>query len=175
MDKSSGSIFNKQAAEKLRSPDDLDKYVQVINPSVWMVLLSCLLFVLALLAWGILGTVSTNITATGAILDAELADDGEVTCFISDKDVSSVDIGDEARVEGELMSVIAIEENPLSAVEAKRLIKSDYLASTLVKSDWVYRVTLAGDTSEISPEKAIPVKITVERVAPISLILRNRE
>ena len=32
------SIFTKKASDKLRSPDDLNEYVRVTNPSVWVVL-----------------------------------------------------------------------------------------------------------------------------------------
>ena len=33
--KPSMSIFNLKASEKLRNPDDLDKYIRVTKPSVW--------------------------------------------------------------------------------------------------------------------------------------------
>lgn len=177
MANTSAPIFNKRATEKLRSPDDLDKYVQVLNPSVWMVLASCLIFVLALLAWGLLGTVSTSLSVSGAIVNTGDGSGGmdELTCFISSKEIDSVHVGNEAMANKRRLEVTAIEKTPLSKAEAKNLVPSDYLASTLVNDEWVYRVTLKGDLSDISPEEAVPVKITVERVAPISLILRSRE
>lgn len=65
MAQASPSIFNKRATERLRSPDDLEKYVQVTNPSVWVVLGACIALLAGLLAWGIFGTVSTNVSAQG--------------------------------------------------------------------------------------------------------------
>lgn len=35
------NIFTKKASDRLRSPDDLDEYVRVTNPSVWIVLAAC--------------------------------------------------------------------------------------------------------------------------------------
>ena len=35
-------LFTKKATEKLRSPDDLDEYVRVTNPSIWVVLAACI-------------------------------------------------------------------------------------------------------------------------------------
>ena len=64
------SIFNKRATEKLRSPDDLDKYVRVTSPSVWVILAACIILIVGLLAWGLFGAVTTNVQATGVVFDA---------------------------------------------------------------------------------------------------------
>lgn len=34
-------LFTEKVAKKLRSPDDLDEYVRVTNPSIWVVLAAC--------------------------------------------------------------------------------------------------------------------------------------
>ena len=47
----------------------------------------------------------------------------------------------------------------------------DYLVSTLVKGDWAYVVFFDGDEEyNFVEEVPLPVTITTERVAPISLI-----
>jgi hypothetical protein len=50
------SIFTKKATDKLRSPDDLDEYVRVTNPSVWVVLAACIVLLVGLFAWAVFGT-----------------------------------------------------------------------------------------------------------------------
>ena len=50
------SIFTEKAQDKLRSPDDLDEYVRVTNPSIWVVLAACAVLLVSLFAWGLLGT-----------------------------------------------------------------------------------------------------------------------
>ena len=65
MANASSSIFNKKASEKLRNPDDLDKYLRVTNPSVWIVIAACVVLLLGLLAWGVFGTVSTSVKGIG--------------------------------------------------------------------------------------------------------------
>lgn len=59
------SIFNKKATEKLRSPDDLDMYVRVTHPSIWIVLAACATLLIGLFAWGVFGTVTTSVVTTG--------------------------------------------------------------------------------------------------------------
>ena len=159
------SIFNKKATEKLRSPDDLDKYVRVTNPSVWLVLVACLAMLIGLLAWGIFGAVTTSVTTTGTCVE------GKAVCFLSADDTVKVSVGNVAMVGGERMTVSSVSSVPLSISEASSVLKSDYLVSTLVQEDWAYQINFEGDTSELSEGVPLVVNITTERVAPITLIL----
>lgn len=160
------SIFNQKAAAKLRSPDDLDKYVRVTNPSVWVVLIACLALLFGLLAWGIFGTVSTTVESTAVDLD------GDIVCLLDTNDASEVHVGDDAVVEGENMTVADISAVPVSKEEAATILNSDYLVSDLMKGDWAYVVTFNGDGDyDFSEGVPLTVHITTERVAPISLVL----
>ena len=161
----SRSIFNKKATEKLRSPDDLDKYVQVANPSVWVVLVACVALLAGLLAWGVFGAVTTSVSTTGVVVD------GKAMCFLSAEDVAKVSVGDGANFGGERMSVDQVASVPVSRDEAHSILSGDYLVSALVSGDWAYQVTFDGDVSELSENVPITVNITVERIAPITLIL----
>ena len=159
------SIFNKKATEKLRSPDDLDKYVRVTNPSVWVLLAACAALLAALLAWGIFGTVATSVSSTG------VCGFGNTMCLLSAEDTARVHVGDAANVGGESMKVSSISATPASREEIKKRLKSDYLAASLMKEDWAYIVTFEGDSSELPTGVPLSVNITVERIAPIELII----
>ncbi|MDO4532121.1 MAG: hypothetical protein Q4C36_00195 [Coriobacteriia bacterium] len=162
------SIFNKKATEKLRSPDDLDKYVRVTNPSVWVVFGACVALLVGLLAWGIFGSVATSVSTTGACVD------DKAICFLTAEESTKVKEGDAANVDGERMTVVRIEPTPVSVDEAHAILGSDYLVSALVKENWGYQVTFEGDTSGLAAGVPLAVNITTERIAPISLILGSR-
>ena len=159
------SIFNKKAAEKLRSPDDLDKFLRVTNPSVWVVLAACVALLAGLLAWGALGAVTTSVSTTGVAVD------GKAMCFLAAEDAAKVHVGDIANVGGEKMTVAKVAAVPVSKDEAGKILVSDYLVHSLVKGDWAYQVTFDGDASDLANGVPLTVTITVERIAPISLIL----
>ena len=161
------SIFNKKATDKLRSPDDLDKFVRVTNPSVWVVLAACIALIAGLLAWGVFGAVTTSVTATGTVVD------GTAMCFLSAEDTAQVSVGDIANVGGEKMTVADVSAVPLSPDESSKILKSDYLVSALAKGDWSYCVKFEGDASELTEGVPLAVNITTERISPISLILKN--
>lgn len=164
-DEKSG-LFTKKAQSKLRSPDDLDEYVRVTNPSVWVVLAACVLLMVGLFAWGLFGTAHTSVGAVATCVD------GEVVAFLPADAASKVSAGNPANVEGKLMEVASVETVPLSRLEAREIVGSDFLASTLVQDDWTYLVTFKSDGDPGFAE-GVPfsVNVTTENVAPIDVIL----
>ena len=159
------SIFNKKATEKLRSPDDLEKYLRVTNPSLWVILAASIALLAGLLAWGIFGSAATSVSSTGVVVN------GKAMCFLSVEDSAKVVVGDAAYVGDKQMKVATVGAVPLSREEASRVLVNDYLVSSLVKDDWAYQVTFEGDVSELAIGVPITVSITTERIAPLSLIL----
>ena len=165
MAETSDSIFNKKAARKLHNPDELDKYVRVMNPSVVVVLVACVALLAGILAWGVFGAVTTRVSATGVVVD------GRALCFLVAKDVEKVNVGDEAMVGNQPMTVSRLSAVPLSRDEASAALESDYLVSTAMPGEWAYRVDFNGDTSSLTEGVPVSVNIATNRVAPISLIL----
>ena len=168
MSEAEKSIFNERATEKLRSPDDLDKYIRVTNPSVWVVLAACVVLLAGLLMWGVLGSVTTNVTTTGVSIE------GEAMCFLDAESAAKVHVGDVANVDGVHLAVASISDVPISQDEAHAILESDYLVSTLAKDKWDYLISFEGNTSELKQGVPLAVSITAERTAPISLILGSR-
>lgn len=161
------SIFNKKATEKLRNPDDLERYIRVTNPSVWVLLAACVFLLAGILAWGVFGSVTTSVAATGTVVD------GQAVCFLATDDVAKVDPNDDVVFGGVHMGVADVSALPLSRDEAGALLGSDYLTASLVPADWTYRVLFDGDVSGLAEGVPQAVSITVEHVSPISLILKN--
>ena len=180
MPTSESPIFNKKATEKLRSPDDLDKYLRVTNPGVWITLAACIALLAGLLAWGAFGAVSTSVSATGVVLKetatsatANTNDGEQAVCFLSADDVATVHVGDTANFGGVQMKVASIAKVPSSPDEWANFLESAYLAKTLFNDTWAYPITFEGDISRLETNTPVKVVITTERVTPLSLILKN--
>ena len=165
MAENASAIFNRKAREKLRSPDDLDKYVRVTAPSTWAVLAAFALLLAGVLAWGVFGSVSTSVTATGVVVG------GEALCFLPADDAARIHEGDAALVGGKKMTVGEVKRIPSSRDEAAAILGSDYLTETLVEGNWGTQVTFAGDASSLEEGVPLTVNVTCDRVAPITLIL----
>ena len=80
----SEELFRKKSLDKVKSPENLDDYIQVSNPGVWLLLVSVLVLLSGACVWGISGrmdsTVETSIRA----------ENGTVVCYVADEDISSV-------------------------------------------------------------------------------------
>ena len=158
------SIFNEQARKRLQSPDDLDRYVRVTSPSVWVVLGAVIALVLGLLAWGIFGSVDTTVSATAVnTMNGTL-------CFLQPDQAARVKEGDSAYIDGQNLTVASVTDYPLSREELADLLTTDYLVETVIPGNWAHVVLFDGD---LNSAKNVPLDatITTERVSPISLIL----
>ena len=50
-------LYRKKNLDKMSSPEQLNDYIRVTTPSVWLVLIAIVILLLGMLAWSILGTV----------------------------------------------------------------------------------------------------------------------
>lgn len=159
------SIFNRNAEERLRSPDDLDKFVRVTSPSKWAVLSAFVLLMAGILAWGFCGSVSTSVECMGVVQG------GQALCYLSAEEASRLHTDDSAVVGGVKLKVDDIAKVPSSREEAKELLGSDYVVEALFQGNWETQVTFKGDTSSLVEGVPLTTNITTERVAPITLIM----
>ena len=54
------SIFREKSIERVSSPEELNDYIRVTTPSVWLVLAATVILLLGMLAWSIFGTVEVH-------------------------------------------------------------------------------------------------------------------
>ena len=60
-DKQRGSgIFREKSLERVSSPEELNDYIRVTTPSVWIVLAATVALLLGMLAWSIFGRVEVH-------------------------------------------------------------------------------------------------------------------
>ena len=53
-------IFREKSMKQVNQPEDLDDYIRVTTPSVWVVLIATALVLVAILGWMIFGTVEVH-------------------------------------------------------------------------------------------------------------------
>lgn len=78
------NIFRKSSIDRVSSPDQLDEYIRVVKPSVWLVLCAIVLLLTGFLAWACLGTIHTLVPAS------IVSEGNQLSCYIN--------LGDSARV-----------------------------------------------------------------------------
>ena len=54
------SIFRQKSLKRISSPEQLNDYIRVTRPSVWLVLAAVILLLAGIIVWSILGTVGAR-------------------------------------------------------------------------------------------------------------------
>ena len=162
------SIFRPQAVEQMSSPDELDKFLKVTNPRVWIALLAVLALLVGLTAWGIFGTVNTSVSVKAVRLD-----DG-IMCFIDSNEVEYVKAGNNAYVNGRPGKVKSVATIPLSQEEVRGALGSDFLSETVLEDKWGYQVTFdVADENDLPERVPLTCAITTERVSPFEYMAQS--
>lgn len=80
-------IFREKSLNKVKSPENLDDYIRVANPGVWLLLICMILLLAGACVWGIFGHIDSTVPVSVYV------ENGEVSCRIAPEDVSSVRVG----------------------------------------------------------------------------------
>ena len=105
-------IFREKSLKRVASPEELDNYIRVTNPSVWILLSCIIIFLLGLCAWGYFGRLTSTLEVYGSSLD------GVYTVYVTGEDFLKLKEGMVIRTdeeEGKITSLIPY-PTPASAV-----------------------------------------------------------
>lgn len=114
-------LFRQKALDRVSGPEQLNDYLRVMNPGVWMVLVVVIILLGSLAIWASMGKLETT---------------AEVKVVVENHAAEVVSLGGEPMTEGMLLRVSGI-ETPLSAVRADELGRSMGVCE-LALSDGIY-------------------------------------
>lgn len=164
-------IFRKASIDRISSPDQLNDYIKVSNPSVWLTLGAILVLLTALLVWGIFGTLPTRISVKGLTQS-----DGIVVCYIPQEYAGKVKIGMSAEIDSAKGVISEVGKYPVSMEEAESTIEGDYFKEALQLSDWNVKIVISIDTKELNNNPEVfsdnvhDVSIIEQEIRPIDFL-----
>ena len=88
-------IFRKKSLDKVKSPENLDDYIKVSSPGVWLLLVSVIALLAGACVWGAFGHIDSTVPATVCV------ESGEAVCYIAEEDIASVQVGATVRFAGQ--------------------------------------------------------------------------
>lgn len=80
-------IFRKKSLDKMKSPENLDDYIRVSNPGVWLLLVSVIVLLVGACVWSVFGHIDSTVPAIVRV------EDGEAVCFLAEENVFPVQAG----------------------------------------------------------------------------------
>ena len=154
-------LFREKSLERVSSPEQLNDYIRVASPSVWMALFAVMFLLIGICVWGVFGKLDTVLTV-GAITEGD-----RTICYVKESDIGSVSADMKVRLNEEEYNISEISVQPIQIDAAF----PDYLVHVggITQGEWVYAVVLE-DTA--GAEGGIyEAQIVIESISPMSFVI----
>ena len=153
------NLFRQKSLERISSPEQLNAYIRVSTPSVWMLLAAIVILLVGVCEWGVFGHLDTTLSV------AAIAQDGTVTAYVREGDIAKVKAEAVVTVNGDIVKIWAIDDQPVQVDEGF----SEYACHVgdLQQGAWVYAVKLDANY----PYGVYVAQIVVDSVSPMSFVL----
>lgn len=152
-------LFRKASIERVSSPEQLNDYIRVSNPGIWMILAAVISLLIGVCVWGIFGHLESKIATAGT------CENGVFTCYITEEKIARIKPGMTINVDGMSLSVSEISAKP-AAVTADSDSYLLYLGG-FSQGEWLYKVT----ADSALPDGTYRAEIVTESVSPMSFIM----
>ena len=155
----SQQLFRKKSIDRVSSPEQLNEYIRVSNPGVWMILVAIVILLVGVCVWGVFGRLDTTLSTVA------ISNEGETTVYLKEADLSSVEKGMRVRIGDNEYEITYISAQPI-AVDSSF---SDYALHVggLQIGEWVYELSIGGQLQG----GVHSAEIVTESVSPMSFIL----
>lgn len=151
-------IFRQKSVDRMSSPEQLNDYIKVTSPGVWMVLAAIAILLAGICVWGIFGKLETKLT-----LAAESCE-GQTVLYVKESDISSVKENMSVSVGDGTYTVVAIPAEPVAVTEKI----GEYARHTgnLALGEWVYIVQTDGRLAD----GVYRAQIVIDSVSPLHFV-----
>ena len=145
--------------DRVSSPEQLNEYIRVSNPGIWMALIAVVILLVGICVWGITGHLDTKLSVVA------VAEDGNLTAYVREADLASVETGMEVQIGEAVYTVASIANAPVAVDDSF----SEYVRhlGELQNGEWVFAVKVSGAAAD----GAYRADIVIDRVSPISFVL----
>lgn len=164
------SIFRQESLDTVESPEQLDEYIRVSNPRIWIIFAALVILAAAFVVWSIIGTLPQSLSAKGITVA-----DNVIQCYVDASELSgdlegckaNILMPDGSSVQGNVKKVSG---NPYSEEEIFRSLKSDWMAENVITGKYAYQVDVELQ-EKVKPEVLVSVTIVTAEVKPIVFLL----
>ena len=155
------SLFRKASLDRISDPEQLNDYIRVTNPGVWMILCAVILLLTGVCVWSVFGRLDTTVTA------AAVTGEQQTVCYVKESDAKCLEPGMQVRIGEERYQISDIARSPVQVDDTF----ASYLlhVGDLTEGEWVYEAVLDGVYGESG--MIAEALIVTESIAPMSFVL----
>lgn len=153
------TIFRQKSIDRVSSPEQLDNYLKVTTPTVWLALVGIIVILVGAIVWATIGRLNTY-APTSCIVS-----DSTIVCYVKEEYIDKVENGMVVEIlnEDKTFSIISIDKNGL-------LIPDEYAYLQhiigVTSSDFVFDVAGLVELDNGFYEG----KIVLESISPLKFI-----
>ena len=153
------NLFREKSLQRISSPEQLNTYVRVSTPSVWLLLSAIVVLLIGICLWGVFGHMDTVLSV------AAVSEAGEAMAYVHAADVQKISADTIVKIGEVEGKVLSISTEPVAVDEEF----TEYMRHVggLQEGEWVFEAQLEADC----PDGVYAAQIIVDSVAPMSFVL----
>ena len=151
-------LFREKSLEQFSSPEQLNDYIRVASPSIFLLLGAVIVFLIGVVIWGLTGTIQSTIDVNAVV------NKGILTAYVPQREAADMDQRSTVSVNGNEYAISTVS----NAMRAADVLDSDQLAVyELNPNDMVYAVS----SETTLPDGSYAARVIVKKLRPADLIL----
>lgn len=156
-------MYREKSMERVSSPEQLNDYIRVTNPSVYLLLGAVIIFLICVCIWCVTGTLDITVEAKG------YSDGKKLYCYLDDEEIQYVQAGMEVQTEDGKGRVEKVGEVPEDFQNMVQRLGGENMVHALRIPDeaWWYLVTISKEKLSVG---IADVSIVTERISPAAFI-----
>ena len=196
------SVFRKKSLDRISSPEQLNDYIKVSNPSVWVVLIALIIMIGAFVVWSFSGNITSKVNGTGVFESIEGSNSpSSVVCYINANYMNKLERGMQVRLYNNdanestyvLGKVEFVSPNPVTQSDIIDKYDNQYIADSILSDDSQYAVAVLislnkdstsddgykwangekGNSEYIKTNNLCRVEIITEEITPIDFLINQ--
>ena len=81
------NVYREKSVERVSSPEQLNDYIKVSNPGIWIILFAVIALLVGFIVWGVVARLETKLSVVA------VSTENGVVCYVKEGDFASVEKG----------------------------------------------------------------------------------
>lgn len=154
-------LFRERSLEAIETPENLNDYLRVTSPGVWLVLATCIALLAGFVLWGIFGSIDTTLKL------AVTASDGHAVCYVPYGELEKVAQRGEVTINGQSYGIRTGTSAKVVAV-SEEMDPYVRVGGGLAVGD----ITVELELDAALQDGVYSASVVTERLQPIALLLQ---